>query len=197
MSEMQACFLPADILLPDAAADFEKWAVVACDQFTSQPEYWRKAAEIVGDAPSTLNLVYPEAYLAEGDARIAAIRQAMEDYMRRGVLQTRVKDGFVLVRRVTESGERLGLVGRLDLEQYDFTPGTSAPVRATEGTILSRIPPRVRIRQGASIESPHAMMLIDDAAMRRAISSSDTSSICVATSHTCPNGSRMRPLRSP
>ena len=84
---MQACFLPADILLPDAAADFEKWAVVACDQFTSQPEYWRKAAEIVGDAPSTLNLVYPEAYLAEGDARIAAIRQAMEDYMRRGVLQ--------------------------------------------------------------------------------------------------------------
>ena len=75
---MQACFLPADILLPDAAADFEKWAVVACDQFTSQPEYWRKAAEIVGDAPSTLNLVYPEAYLAEGDARIAAIRQAME-----------------------------------------------------------------------------------------------------------------------
>lgn len=163
---MQACFLPADILLPDAAADFEKWAVVACDQFTSQPEYWRKAAEIVGDAPSTLNLVYPEAYLAEGDARIAAIRQAMEDYMRRGMLKTRVKDGFVLVRRVTGSGERLGLVGRLDLEQYDFTPGTSAPVRATEGTILSRIPPRVRIRQGASIESPHAMMLIDDAAMR-------------------------------
>ena len=163
---MQACFLPTDILLPDAAADFEKWAVVACDQFTSQPEYWRKAAEIVGDAPSTLNLVYPEAYLAEGDARIAAIRQAMEDYMRRGVLQTRVKDGFVLVRRVTESGERLGLVGRLDLEQYDFTPGTSAPVRATEGTILSRIPPRVRIRQGASIESPHAMMLVDDAKMR-------------------------------
>lgn len=133
--------------------------LVACDQFTSQPEYWQKAAEIVGDAPSTLNLVYPEAYLAEGDARIAAIRQAMEDYMRRGVLQTRVKDGFVLVHRVTESGERLGLVGRLDLEQYDFTPGTSAPVRATEGTILSRIPPRVRIRQGASIESPHAMML--------------------------------------
>ena len=92
---MQACFLPADILLPDAAADFEKWAVVACDQFTSQPEYWRKAAEIVGDAPSTLNLIYPEAYLAEGDARIAAIRQAMEDYMRRGVLQTRVKDGWI------------------------------------------------------------------------------------------------------
>ena len=163
---MQACFLPADILLPDAAADFEKWAVVACDQFTSQPAYWQKAAQIVGDAPSTLNIVYPEVYLAEGDARIASIRQAMADYMRRGVLQTRVKNGFVLVRRVTESGERLGLVGRLDLEQYDFTPGTSAPVRATEGTILSRIPPRVRIRQGAPIESPHVMMLLADAAMR-------------------------------
>lgn len=163
---MQPCFLPADILLPDAAADFEKWAVVACDQFTSQPAYWQKAAQIVGDAPSTLNIVYPEAYLAEGDARIASIRQAMADYMRRGVLQMRVKNGFVLVRRVTESGERLGLVGRLDLEQYDFTPGTSAPVRATEGTILSRIPPRVRIRQGAPIESPHVMMLLADAAMR-------------------------------
>ncbi len=163
---MQPCFLPADILLPDAAADFEKWAVVACDQFTSQPAYWQKAAQIVGDAPSTLNIVYPEVYLAEGDARIASIRQAMADYMRRGVLQTRVKNGFVLVRRVTESGERLGLVGRLDLEQYDFTPGTSAPVRATEGTILSRIPPRVRIREGAPIESPHVMMLLADAAMR-------------------------------
>ena len=163
---MQACFLPADILLPDAAADFEKWAVVACDQFTSQPAYWQSAAQIVGDAPSTLNIVYPEAYLAEGDARIESIRRAMADYMQRGVLQTRVKNGFVLVRRTTESGERLGLVGRLDLEQYDFTPGTSAPVRATEGTILSRIPPRVRIRQGAPIESPHVMMLLSDAAMR-------------------------------
>ena len=86
--------------------------------------------------------------------------------MQRGILQTRVKDGFVLVRRTTGSGERLGLVGKLDLEQYDFMPGNSAPVRATEGTILSRIPPRVRIRQGASIESPHVMMLVDDAAMR-------------------------------
>ena len=119
---MQACFLPTDILLPDAAADVEKWAVVACDQFTSQMEYWQKAAQIVGDAPSTLNIVYPEVYLAEGDARIERIRRAMADYMQRGVLQTRVKNGFVFVRRVTESGERLGLVGKLDLEQYDFTP---------------------------------------------------------------------------
>ena len=78
---MQACFLPADILLPDAAADVEKWAVVACDQFTSQMEYWQKAAQIVGDAPSTLNIVYPEVYLAEGDARIERIRRAMADYI--------------------------------------------------------------------------------------------------------------------
>ena len=81
-------------------------------------EYWQKAAQIVGDAPSTLNIVYPEVYLAEGDARIERIRRAMADYMQRGVLQTRVKNGFVFVRRVTESGERLGLVGKLDLEQY-------------------------------------------------------------------------------
>ena len=104
---MQACFLPADILLPDAAADVEKWAVVACDQFTSQMEYWQKAAQIVGDAPSTLNIVYPEVYLAEGDARIERIRWAMADYMQRGVLQTRVKNGFVFVRRVTESGSMI------------------------------------------------------------------------------------------
>ena len=163
---MQSCFLPADVLLPGEKADFEKWAVVACDQFTSQREYWEKAAEIVGDAPSTLNIVYPEVYLSEGDARIPAIRRAMETYLADGTLSERVKDGFVLVRRTTESGERLGLVGKLDLEQYDFTPGTSAPVRATEGTILSRIPPRVRIRRGAPIESPHIMMLVDDPQMR-------------------------------
>ena len=163
---MQSCFLPADVLLPGKKADFAKWAVVACDQFTSQREYWEKAAEIVGDAPSTLNIVYPEVYLSEGDARIPAIRRAMETYLADGTLSERVKDGFVLVRRTTESGERLGLVGKLDLEQYDFTPGTSAPVRATEGTILSRIPPRVRIRRGAPIESPHIMMLVDDPQMR-------------------------------
>lgn len=159
---MNPCFLPADILLPARDADFYRWAVIACDQFTSRQAYWREAERIVGDAPSTLNIVYPEAYLGEGDARIVRIREAMRAYMDGGLLGRRVTDGFVLVRRMTQSGERLGLVGRVDLEQYDFTPGTDAPVRATEGTILSRIPPRVAIRRGASIESPHVMMLVDD-----------------------------------
>ena len=163
---MQSCFLPADILLPDEQADFEKWAVVACDQFTSQKEYWEKAADFVGNAPSTLKIIYPEVYLVEGDARIPQIRREMEAYLKEGVLKERVKDGFVFVRRKTESGERLGLVGKLDLEQYDFTPATTAPGRATEGTILSRIPPRVRIRRGAPIESPHIMMLVDDPQMQ-------------------------------
>ena len=162
---MQACFLPADILLPAEGVDAGKWAVIACDQFTSQPAYWQEAARIVGDAQSTLHIVYPEAYLSEGDARIPRIREAMARYLEDGTLVQRVTDGFVLVRRTTESGERLGLVGRLYLEQYDFAPGTDAPVRATEGTILSRIPPRVRIRRGAPLESPHVMMLLDDPGM--------------------------------
>lgn len=162
---MQACFLPADILLPAKGVDAGKWAVIACDQFTSQPEYWQEAARIVGDAPSALHIVYPEVYLSEGDARIPGIREAMARYLSDGMLVQRVTDGFVLVRRTTQSGERLGLVGRLDLDQYDFAPGTNAPVRATEGTILSRIPPRVRIRRGAPLESPHVMMLLDDPGM--------------------------------
>lgn len=163
---MQACFLPADILLPSGGVDCAKWAVIACDQFTSQPEYWREAERIVGDSPSALEIIYPEAYLSQGDARIRRIREAMTRDLENGTLVRRVTDGFVLVRRATHSGERLGLVGRLDLEQYDYTPGTDAPVRATEGTILSRIPPRVRIRRGAPIESPHVMLLLDDPAMR-------------------------------
>ena len=162
---MEACFLAADILLPADGVDAGKWAVIACDQFTSQPAYWQEAARIVGDAQSTLHIVYPEAYLSEGDARIPRIREAMARYLEDGTLVQRVTDGFVLVRRTTRSGERLGLVGRLDLEQYDFAPGTDAAVRATEGTILPRIPPRVRIRRGAPLESPHVMMLLDDPGM--------------------------------
>lgn len=118
---MQACFLPADILLPDAAADVEKWAVVACDQFTSQMEYWQKAAQIVGDAPEHAEHRLPGSLSRRG--RRANRAHSAGDggiTMQRGVLQTRVKNGFVFVRRVTESGERLGLVGKLDLEQYDF-----------------------------------------------------------------------------
>ena len=159
---MKPCFLPADILLPREGTELYRWAVVACDQFTSRPDYWHQAEQIVGDAPSTLNIIYPEVYLSQGDARIIRIQETMRAYQAGGVLRQAVTDGFVLVRRTTESGERLGLVGKLDLEQYDYRPGARSAVRATEGTILSRIPPRVRIRKGAPVESPHVMMLVDD-----------------------------------
>ena len=163
---MKACFLPADILLPAPGVDLEKWAVIACDQFTSQRAYWMEAASLVGTSPSTLSMICPEAWLNTGKVQIPEIHRAMREALSSGVLQEWVKDGFVLVRRTTPSGERLGLVGKLDLEQYDFTPGTSAPVRATEGTILARIPPRLQIREGAPLESPHIMMLVDDPGMQ-------------------------------
>ena len=160
---MEPCFLPANILLPSQDANLSKWAVIACDQFTSQPEYWRKAAEFVGDAPSALNIVYPEAYLSEGDQRIKKICTAMRKYLDGGILTQQVTGGFILVERQVSHGTRLGLVGRLDLDQYEFTPGAQVEIRATEGTVLSRIPPRVKIRKDAPIETPHAMVLIDDA----------------------------------
>ena len=162
MSEATSCFLPADILLP-CGADWEKWAVIACDQYTSQPEYWEKAAALAGSGLSALNLVYPEVYLGEGGARTERICAAMRDYLDRGVLLEAVRGGYILVERETEHGTRLGLIGVIDLEAYDFTPGARARIRATEGTVLSRIPPRVRIRENAALECPHVMLLLDDA----------------------------------
>lgn len=153
---------PADMYLPAPGIDQKKWAVVACDQFTSDAAYWQRLEEEVGSAPSALRIVYPEVYLSEGEARIPMIRAAMEQYMADGVLTKQVENGFVLMERTTESGSRIGLVAAIDLEDYDYTPGTSAPIRATEGTILSRIPPRVKIREGALLESPHVMLLMDD-----------------------------------
>lgn len=153
---------PTDIYLPAPAIDKKKWAVVACDQFTSDTNYWQQLEKEVGNAPSALRIVYPEAYLSEGEARIPAIRDAMEQYVADGILTKQVENGFVLMERTTESGRRIGLVAAIDLEDYDYTPGTSAPIRATEGTILSRIPPRVKIREGALLESPHVMLLMDD-----------------------------------
>ncbi|MBQ3303009.1 MAG: DUF1015 domain-containing protein [Clostridia bacterium] len=152
----------AKILLPRAGIDPEKWAVVACDQFTAQPEYWRKADALVGQAPSALRLILPEAWLAEGEARIPAIHAAMAKYLSDGTLETAVEDGFVLVERDTPAGARPGLVVALDLEAYDYNPGSASLIRATEGTVLERVPPRARIRAGAPVELPHVMMLIDD-----------------------------------
>lgn len=156
-------FYPANILLPQAAA-MEKWAVVACDQFTSQPDYWQEAETIVGDAVSALRLVLPEVYLnsADVDARIAAINREMETYMANGIFRT-LPDSLIYLERTQSDGRvRRGLVGCIDLEQYDFTPGSGVLIRATEGTVLSRIPPRVRVREHAALELPHVMLLIDD-----------------------------------
>lgn len=155
-------FLPADILLPEIAA-WEKWAVVACDQFTSQPEYWQRVRDYVGEAPSSLHLIYPEAELKqEPEAHIRAIRAAMTDYEARGLFRC-LPESFIYVERCLSDGTlRRGLVGRVDLEQYDFAPQTDAPVRATEKTVVERIPPRVRIRERAPLELPHVLLLCDD-----------------------------------
>ena len=152
----------SEVLLPQPDIDPAKWAVIACDQFTSEPEYWARAAALVGDAPSTLNLIYPEVYLHEPDpaVRIGRIRAAMSDYLRRGLF--RPVEGLIYVERTTRRRTRRGIVACLDLEAYDFRKGATSPIRATEGTILERIPPRVRIREGAPIELPHIMVLIDD-----------------------------------
>lgn len=156
-------FLPADILLPQGC-DMTKWSVVACDQYTSEPEYWENVRQFVGSSPSTLHLMLPEAELNKDDVkqRIDAINKNMDRYLDEGVFWE-IKDSFVLVERTLNGGEvRTGLVGAVDLENYDYNKGASSLIRATEGTVLERIPPRVRVREGASLELPHVMLLIDD-----------------------------------
>jgi hypothetical protein len=151
-----------EIMLPRKGVDLTKWAVIACDQFTSEPEYWDKVSQFVGDAPSSLNLIYPEVYLAEKnpEARIIRIRDSMNSYLKKGLFEK--TEGFIYVERTTGRKTRKGLVVCLDLEQYDFRREATSLIRATEGTILERIPPRVRIREGAPIEIPHIMVLVDD-----------------------------------
>ena len=154
--------VPSEILLPRAGTDLSRWAVIACDQFTSQPEYWDAVGRYVGDAPSTLRLVQPEAYLNHA-ADAAEIQRTMEQYLAEGMLSPAVTGGFVLTERTTPAGVRLGLMAALDLECYDFTTG-SLLCRATEDTVTDRLPPRVKIREGAPLELPHVMVLIDDPA---------------------------------
>lgn len=149
------------ILLPKAG--FERWSVIACDQFTSDAEYWERCEETVGDAPSTLRLILPEVYLDAPDKqqRIETIQGNMCAYSQQGVFRE-LPEGFVLVRRQTSDGERLGLIVAIDLERYSFAPGEKPLIRPTEGTIESRIPPRLQVRRGASLELPHIMVLVDD-----------------------------------
>lgn len=150
------------VYLPKAGADLKKWAVIACDQFTSEPEYWHEVEKIVGDAPSTLNLVFPEVYLEKpgGEERIKSIQLNMRKYMDEGILQAR--DGLVYVERTVSGKTRKGIILCLDLERYDYNKGSSSLIRATEGTIVERLPPRIKIRQGAAMELPHILVLIDD-----------------------------------
>ena len=152
-------FYPADILLPKDA-DMTKWAVVACDQFTSQPEYWQAVEETVGDAPSALRLILPEAKLNDPDVdgHIADINAAMQQYLDEGVFQAYPDALFYIERTQSDGKVRHGLIGMIDLEQYDFTPGSGALIRATEGTVLSRIPPRVRAVSYTHIRAHETLM---------------------------------------
>ena len=155
-------FVPANILLPKNVS-FEKWAVIACDQFTSQPEYWKRVRENVGEAVSTLNLVFPEAELNVDRAeRIKSINENMAKYLAEDIF-TEYKDAYVYVERTLKNGVvRKGIVGVIDLEQYDYNADSKSAIRATEQTVLERIPPRVEIRRNASMELPHVLLLCDD-----------------------------------
>jgi hypothetical protein len=150
------------VQLPRPGTDLTKWAVIACDQFTSQPEYWNEVERIVGEAPSTLKLTFPEVHLEKpgGEDRIGSIQATMRKYMDEGILQP--QDGMVYVERTIDGRTRKGIVLALDLEAYDYNKGSSSLIRATEGTIVDRLPPRIKIREGATIELPHILVLIDD-----------------------------------
>ncbi len=156
-------FLPADILFP-AVESMEKWAVIACDQFTSDPAYWERVRENAGDAPSTINLILPEAELGtEKEAEhTRLINATMAKYLKNNVFRT-LKNAFVYVERTLENGSiRKGLVGMVDLDAYDYSIGSASAIRATERTVVERIPPRMRVRRDAPIELPHILMLCDD-----------------------------------
>ncbi len=150
------------VYLPKAGTDLNKWAVIACDQFTSEPEYWHDVEKIVGDAPSTLNLTFPEVHLEKPgeEERIQSIQVTMRKYMDEGILQPH--DGLIYVERTVGGKTRKGVILCLDLERYDYNKGSSSLIRATEGTIVDRLPPRIKVRQGAAMELPHILVLIDD-----------------------------------
>jgi hypothetical protein len=150
----------SQILIPKNV-DFEKWSVIACDQFTSQHSYWDKLAKFVGDAPSTLKITYPEIYLNDNrENRVKNINATMEQYLNNDLFEE--LNSFVLVERTVEGGKkRLSLVVSVDLESYDYRR-IKTGIRATEDTILERIPVRIQIRKNASIELPHIILLMDD-----------------------------------
>ncbi len=151
-----------DVLLPRSDIDPQKWAVIACDQFTSQPEYWQQVEEIVGDSPSTYHMILPEVFLGspKEEKRIQNTQAAMKSYLQSGYFQ-HIND-FIYVMRTTGGHTRRGLITCLDLEHYDYNKGAQTLIHATEGTILDRLPPRIRIREKAALECPHILVLFDD-----------------------------------
>lgn len=154
-------FSSADILLPKN--NFENWATIACDQYTSEPEYWEKVKKAAGDMPSAFNIVLPEVYLSDDNSDyIEKINKNMQKYLDCDIFES-YENALVFVERIQSDGKcRRGVVGKIDLESYDYRAGSNAEIRATEQTVLSRIPPRVQIRKNAPLELPHAMLLFDD-----------------------------------
>lgn len=158
----QLGFQIPDVLLPRPDIDMTKWSVIACDQYTSQPSYWENVSQIVGNSPSTFHMILPEIYLdtpAEAE-RITSTQQSMQRYLEQNVFFTHL--GIILVERTTSNHVRHGIMLALDLEQYDFHKGSQTLIRSTEGTIIERLPPRIRIRENALLEMPHILVLIDD-----------------------------------
>lgn len=175
--QMNQIFRPADILLPKQA-DMQRWSVIACDQFTSDAAYWAAVEQAVGGAPSTLRLMLPEFYLGKRDEAAAAaeIQQTMRGYLDRGVF-AKIEHSFIFLERTLPCGSvRRGLIGTIDLEAYDYSPDSSSPIRATEGTVEDRLPPRVKVRRAAPLEMPHIMVFLndpDDGIMQQAEASAD------------------------
>ena len=160
---MDRLFRRADILIPSEGTDMTRWSVIACDQHTSEKEYWEKLDSYVGDSPSTLRLMLPEAYL-ERDANSEAekINRTMRDYLDSNLFRT-LSESYIYLERALPSGTiRRGLVGMIDLDGYDYSTGSRSPIRATEGTVEERLPPRVEIRKGALMEMPHVMVFMND-----------------------------------
>lgn len=162
-------FKKADILLPKFSQDadkMQKWSVVACDQYTSEPEYWESADSFIGESESTLRITVPEIYLNDADIeeRIKKTNETMREYVENDIF-TEYKNSYIFVERTLKNGTtRLGVVGMVDLEDYDYSVGSKSKIRATEGTVVERIPPRLKVRCNAPVELPHIMMLIDDEA---------------------------------
>ncbi len=161
---MKTAFQPAELLLPREGTDLTKWSVVACDQYTSEPDYWEAVDKEVGNAPSTLRLILPELYLESENVaeRISEINKTMDAYLSSDIF-TEHNNAMLYIERIQSDGRcRAGLVGKLDLEEYDYSKGSTSLVRATEATVLERIPPRKKVREGAPLELPHIMILVDD-----------------------------------